>query len=388
MRIARIEHLAASAGWRIHDFLKVTLTDGLVGWSEFSRAFGGPGVLDAIAEIAPTLLGLDPRSIELNTALLHAARRSTITLQASGALRNALLDVRARALGIPVHELLGGALRDRVRLYWAHCGTYRVSHAELMHRPPLRTLDDLVAQGREVAERGYSALKTNLLLFDAGGGRRYAPLQPGNLASLSAEPGLATALTDQLVALRQGAGADVQLMVDLGSNFRLAGARAMIDAIAALQPTWVELEGLGSRSLRDLRTQTTVPIASGEMLPARDYHDLLRAGAVDVAIVDVLFNGLADALHVAAAADGHDLTIAVHNCYGPLATLMNAAFAAVAPNLQLMEHDVDTVPWSAAFVTAPARIEHGHVLLPAGPGWGAEVDEAAVRAHPVHDRRA
>ena len=77
MKIARIEHLAASAGWRIHDFLKVTLTDGLVGWSEFSRAFGGPGVGDAIGEIAPTLLGLDPRSIELNTPCARplAARR-------------------------------------------------------------------------------------------------------------------------------------------------------------------------------------------------------------------------------------------------------------------------------------------------------------------------
>src|SRR6185436_15005949 len=99
MQIARIESLSASAGWRIHDFLKVTMVDGLVGWSEFSRAFGGPGAHEAIAAIAPELIGKDPRSAAAQTLLLESARRSSISQQAASAIHNALLDVRAKALG-------------------------------------------------------------------------------------------------------------------------------------------------------------------------------------------------------------------------------------------------------------------------------------------------
>src|SRR5919197_3432374 len=130
MRIDRIDCLSADAGWRIHDFLKVTLADGLVGWSEFSRALNGPGVIEAIQHFAPLLVGADPRSAGVRAALLEASRPSTIAHQAVSAIANALLDVRARALNVSVVELLGGRVRDRVPVYWAHCGTYRVSHAE------------------------------------------------------------------------------------------------------------------------------------------------------------------------------------------------------------------------------------------------------------------
>src|SRR4051794_40384553 len=118
MTIASIECLSAYAGWRIHDFLKVTLADGLVGWSEFSRALNGPGVHAAIASLAPRLVGLDPHSASARTLLREASRPSAIAHQASSAIANALLDVRARSLGVPVVELLGGPMRDHVRVYW------------------------------------------------------------------------------------------------------------------------------------------------------------------------------------------------------------------------------------------------------------------------------
>src|SRR5262249_8105774 len=154
---ASIECLSADAGWRIHDFVKVTLADGLVGWSEFSRAVHGPGVSEAIAALAPSLIDTDPRSPLVRTTLLESGRSSSIAYQACSAVRNALLDARARALGIPVYELLGGRVRERVRVYWGHCGTYRTSHAQVMDRPAVRTLEDLVDLGREVAAHGFSA---------------------------------------------------------------------------------------------------------------------------------------------------------------------------------------------------------------------------------------
>ena len=130
MKIAAIECLAADAGWRIHDFLKLTLDDGRVGWSEFSRAFAGPGVIATIETVAEQLIGRDPQSTRSSTFLREAGRQSTLGYQAASAISNALLDVRARALSVPVWQLLGPRLRDEVAVYWAHCGTYRVSHAE------------------------------------------------------------------------------------------------------------------------------------------------------------------------------------------------------------------------------------------------------------------
>jgi L-alanine-DL-glutamate epimerase-like enolase superfamily enzyme len=383
MRIASIECLSAYAGWRIHDFLKVTMADGLVGWSEFSRALNGPGVIEAISVIARTVIGEDPRAARVRTTLLAAGRASTIAHQACAAIANALLDVRARALNVSVIELLGGRVRDRVPVYWAHCGTYRTSHAELMRKPPLRTLDDVVHLGHEVVDEGFAAFKTNLLLFADGQARRYAPRASAEAPRLTTTPALASALVDQLTAFRDGAGDDVDMMVDLGSNFRAPAALSMAQAIEPLRPAWIEVEFGDIAALRYVREHTRVPVAGGERLRAAEYHALLRERAVDVPIVDVLFNGVAEALHVADACQAYELNVAVHNCYSPLATLIGTAFAAVAPNLQLLELDVDAVPWQNDFVTCPPRVLDGFIVVPEGPGWGAEVDEAAVREHPV-----
>jgi L-alanine-DL-glutamate epimerase-like enolase superfamily enzyme len=381
MKIAAIDCLAADAGWRTHDFLKVTLADGLVGWSEFSRAFNGPGVPEAICELAPTLIDQDPRSSSVAGALRDAGRRSLLGYQAVSAISNALLDVHARTLGIPVWQLLGPRLRDDVRVYWAHCGTYRVSHAELMQRPPLRSVDDIVSLGREVVQRGFSALKTNLLMFSKGRGERYAPRRHRQVPPLTATPTLLRAVAEQLEAFRTGTGADTEIMLDLGSNFRVAGAIAMARHAERFDLAWLELEMASVAALNEVRSHTRIPLAGGERLRVMDYPALLQAGAVDIPIVDVLFNGVRESLHVAAGAEAFDANIAVHNCYGPLATLMAAAYCAVTPNVEWLEMDVDAVPWRDEFVTNPPRVIDGCLMLPDAPGWGTEVSEAAVRAH-------
>jgi galactonate dehydratase len=382
MQIARIDCFTAAAGWRTHEFLKVTMADGLVGWSEFSRAFGGPGAREAIAALTPALIGADPRSAAVGTMLLDAARRSSVTQQACAAIGNALLDVRARALGVPVYELLGGAVRERIQLYWAHCGTYRVSHAALMGRPAMRTLDDVVTLGREVAARGFSALKTNLLVFGESSARRYTPHADQQAPTLTATLALQRALSEQLAALRAGAGGDMEVMVDLGANFRTEGALKMARAMESYNPSWLEIELRNTAALRFLRERTSVPIAAGESLRPREYHDLLSSGSVDVIIIDVLFNGLLESLHVAAACAAYDVNVAVHNCYSPLATAIAAAFCAAVPNLHMLEYDVDEVPWNADFITQSLDIQHGELNVPSGPGWGTDVNEAEVRAHP------
>ena len=99
-------------------------------------------------------------------------------MNAAGAILNACLDIKGKALGIPVHELIGGAVRDRIPVYWSRCGVVRARWAALfggkvIDNWPVRTVADLKAAGREAAERGFTAIKTNILLFDEKGGRQY-----------------------------------------------------------------------------------------------------------------------------------------------------------------------------------------------------------------------
>src|SRR5262249_30300894 len=178
MKVERIEHRHADAGKGALDFLKITTDGGIVGWSEYNETFGGVGVSAAIDALAPLVIGRDPRAREAIVTTLYAVRRQApggVIQQAIAAIENALLDVQARALGIPVYELLGGPQRQRLRLYWPPCGYSRLSPSQQMQIPPLRNLHDVVAQGKEVVARGYTALKTNIFVFDRGAPHPHMP---------------------------------------------------------------------------------------------------------------------------------------------------------------------------------------------------------------------
>ena len=151
MRITGIEDLHCDAGWRVWSFLKVTTDEGITGWSEYNESYGSKGLTAVIRKLADPLIGRDPRAVEFISSELYARTRQApggMIRQAIAAIENALVDIKARALGVPVYELLNGPCRDRLRLYWSHCGSYRVNHHEVMGTPPLRSLDDCKALGR------------------------------------------------------------------------------------------------------------------------------------------------------------------------------------------------------------------------------------------------
>jgi L-alanine-DL-glutamate epimerase-like enolase superfamily enzyme len=387
MKITHVESLHAGAGWRNFDFLKISTDEGVVGWSEYNESFGGVGVSAAIAALAPALVGKDPRPWEAHVALLYALRRQAsggMVQQAIGAIENALLDLNARALGIPVYALLGGPVRDRIRLYWSHCATYRVSHWREMQIPPVRTLDDIVAMGREVAARGYPALKTNVLLLgDQPRGHVPGFARGAGFPELNADRHVLDAVRAELAAFREGAGPGMDILVDLNFNYKTEGFRKMARAMEPYDLFWVEMDTRDPRALAHVRRRIDIPVASCECLfGRRDYRPFFEQQAVDVAIVDTPWNGVGESLKIAAMADAYEINVAPHNFYGHLATMMNAHWSAVVPNLRIMEYDVDMVPWQDDLVTVVPEIEDGHLRLPTGPGWGTEVNEEAVRAHP------
>jgi L-alanine-DL-glutamate epimerase-like enolase superfamily enzyme len=395
MKIAKIESLHADAGQRNFDFLKLTTDDGLVGWSEYNESFGGVGVSAVIDGLAPAIVGKDPRAYESLVALMYAIRRPAsggVIQQAIGAIENALLDVKARALGIPVYEVLGGPVRQRIRLYWSHCGTYRLAWSKEMQIPPLRTRADVVAAGRDVVARGYTALKTNV--FVLGGDRPYLhspgfarnPDMPG-FPELNADRHVLAAVREGLAAFREGAGPDVDILVDLNFNFKTEGFLKVARALEPFDIFWVEMDTRDPRALAYVRSRTTIPVASCECLfGRRDYRPYFESQSVDVAIIDTPWNGVAESVKIAAMADTYEVNVAPHNFYGHLATMMNAHFCAVVPNVRIMEIDPDTVPWYDELVTVKPEIMDGYLRLPTGPGWGTEVNEEAVRAHPPRRR--
>jgi len=392
MKIARIESLPCDAGTRNFDFLKLTTDTGLVGWSEYNETFGGPGLSAVIDRLAPSVIGKDPRAWEAHVAHMYAVRRQSsggVIQQAIAAIENAMLDVKARALGIPVYEMLGGPVRDRIRLYWSHCGTYRVRAHKEMQIPPVKTLDDVVKLGREVVAKGYTALKTNALLF-GDNPRNYAPgfaRTDEGFPELNPERYVIKAVREQLAAFREGTGPDVDILVDLNFNYKTEGFIKMARAMEPFDLLWVELDTRDPKALQYIRSRSPMPVASCESLYGRrDYRPYFENYSVDVAIIDTPWNGVGESVKIANMADTYEINVAPHNFYGPLATMMSAHFCAVVPNLRIMETDPDVVPWHDDLVTVKPAIKDGHITLPTGPGWGTEIDEDTVRAHPPRQR--
>jgi len=392
MRIAKVETLRADGGWRPFSFVKISTDEGLVGWSEFLEGAWSPALPEVIAALGRTVVGADPRAFARIAAELRAVTEFTaggLSRQGIAAIENACIDIAAKAASVPVYALFGGPLRTAVDVYWSHCGSFRAQHAELFERvlglPRLRSVDDLQALGREAAARGFKAVKTNPMVFAGGTARLLNPgfVGAGLDASKTLDNATLAAIAAQVEALRAGLGAERGLMLDVNFAFRPAALRRLTAAVAAANLTWLEIDLHDADALAAVRAQSSTPIASLESeYGCRGYGPFFAAQAVDVAVVDVVWNGFTESLAIAALAAAHDLNVAPHNFSGPLSDLIAAHFSAVAGNVAIMEIEGDDVPWKPQLVTNPGKLAGGQFLVPAAVGWGADVNEDAVRAHP------
>src|SRR5579872_3327712 len=167
MKVKAFEIFRCDAGWRMFSFLKLTTDSGIVGWSEYNESFGSPGLSSAIETLMPSVIGMDPMQIELVNAVLatrSVQSRGGVARQAIGAIENALLDIKGKALGVPVYQLFGGMVRERIPVYWSHCGSYRLRNPEICKTPPVRSYDDMTKLGAEVKAKGFKGLKTNIAI--------------------------------------------------------------------------------------------------------------------------------------------------------------------------------------------------------------------------------
>jgi len=392
MRITGVKTFRADGGWRPFSFLRILTDEGLAGWAEFAEGAWSAGLREVILGLGRSVIGRDPRQFARLSAELHAMTQLAaggLNHQAVAAIENACIDIAAKARGVPVHALYGGPVRDTVDLYWSHCGSFRVRHAEVFERvlglPRVQTLDDVRRLGEEAVRRGFKAVKTNPIVFDAAGPRLLNPgFIPQHLRlERTADEALIRSIAEEIAALRDGLGADRGLMLDVNFAFRPAALRRIARALEPSRLTWLEADLDEPAALAEVRRAIVAPIASLETLHGRRaYRPCFEARAVDVAVVDVPWNGFHEAVQIAALAESFEVNVAPHNFYGPLADLMSAHFCAVAGNAAIMEIEGDDVPWKYALLTEAPRIEAGELAVPTGPGWGAEPDEDALAAHP------
>jgi len=389
MKITGCEALHCGAGWRNFSFLKLQTDDGVTGLAEYNESYGSRGLTGVIEALVKAIVGSNPCDHEPISQRLYAMTRQApggVNAQAIAAIENALLDIKGKALGVPVYDLLGGAVRDRLKLYWSHCGTYLMSDsaAEAIGLPRLRSLDDVVALGRRVREQGFKALKTNIFLFDRDPGLHMPGFGRGaGGPELNVEKSIIDGLRAQLEAFREGAGPDIGIHLDLNFNCKTEGYLQITRALDDLGLTWFEIDLFDPPALRHIRDSNRTPIASCESLYGlREFRPYFEQHSMDVAIVDLPWNGAWQSMKIAAMAEAYEINVAPHNFYGHLSTIMSAHFCAALPNFRIMEIDIDDVPWKDDIVSHVPEIEDGYLKLPDGPGWGVELNEDAIKAHP------
>ena len=392
MKITNIETFIVDAGWRPWIFVKVETDEGITGYGECSDGRNPNGVAGTIKDLTPLLIGRDPRAYEMRFwDMIRGSRQSPGGIAAKGiaGIECALVDIKAKALGISVVELFGGPTRDDVRVYWSHCGSSRARNFELIGVPPLRTMDDIAALGREVVEKGFTALKTNIVI-------------PGDPATVyfpgfSNGPGTTDGnVTPQLLrhietligTFREAVGPDVGINLDLNFNFKPEACMRIAKVLEPFDMLWLEIDMYDHAALRQIKDSTTTKICTGENLYyMREYLPYFECRAADVFMIDVPWNGFAPSKKIGDLANVFHLNVAPHNYYSHLATYMSASLCAVLPNVRIMEIDIDDVPWKDDLTTHVPEIVDGNMKIPTRPGWGTELNEEAIKAHLWDNRR-
>jgi galactonate dehydratase len=199
----------------------------------------------------------------------------------------------------------------------------------------------------------------------------------------NSSPEMERALQRLFSAFASGTQGAAEPILDLNFNLTIEGARRTARALENVGLAWLEIDCFDPGALVSVRRGTSIPICSGENLyGARAFRPYFEAGALDVASVDVIWNGFAQSKKIADMAETFEVNCAPHNYYSHLATFISAQWCAAIPNVRILEIDVDDVPWREEVTSATPETNGGVMVVPTAPGWGADVDEDVVRAHP------
>lgn len=384
MKIKKIEMLHVDAGWRPWSFVKATTECGLVGWSECTDSHGSPlGMEGVVRDLSHLLVGQDPRRISKILSEMHSRTRQSpgsIIQKAIGGIENALWDIKAKALCVPVYELFGGAIRENIPLYWSHCGTSRVRAWKTIQKPQIATFDDLQEFGQEIKSSGFKTIKTNIAILEDN---PYVYM-PGFFKSvggpeLNADREILKSIDKWISGLRNAVGSEIGIALDLNFNFKTDGYIKIGRMLEQYDLSWVEIDSYDPDALAQIKDSINIPITSCENLyGVRQYRPFFAKHAMDTIAIDVIWNGFSESKRIAEMAELYEMNICPHNYNGHLSTMISMHLCAVVPNLRIAEVDVDDVPWRDELFTTQPEIVNGVFKLSDTPGWGLNIDEKVI----------
>jgi galactonate dehydratase len=341
---------------------------GLYGWGEATLEWKTRAVVGAVEDLAPLLIGHDPRDIERNVRILtkHSFwRLGVIGNTAISGIEMALWDIWGKELNVPVWRLLGGRTRDKIKIY-THLGFGDMTMVyESMDRAAV------VERARAVVSMGYQALKVVFIPY----------------THYTASPKQLDHVAQMMQGVREAVGDAVEIMIDFhGRCASTSAALQYIDVLAPFRPLFVEepIQPGDAAGMKQIIDKSPVPIAAGERLVDRkEFDDLFRLRALNIAQPDLCHvGGFSEARKIAAMADTVGVGIAPHNPLGPLAGVAALHFDVATPNFVIQEEMSGAVPWYHEVVDGPIRVLDGHWVVPERPGLGVEVNEAVAAKHP------
>lgn len=387
MKIENIETLHVDAGWRPWTFIKVTTDNGLIGWSECTDSHGSPkGIEGVVKDLTPLIMGKDPRNIGKLLSEMHSRTRQSpgsIIQKAISGIENALWDIKAKDLGVPVYQLFGGAMRESVPLYWSHCGTSRVRAWNIVKEPQIATYADLDKFGKEIQASGFKTIKTNIGVL----GDTPHVYMPGFFKSeggpeLNADRAVLRNIENWISGLRSAVGDEIGIALDLNFNFKTDGYIKIGRILEKYDLSWLEIDTYDPLALRHIKDKIDIPITSGENLyRVGQYYPFMANHAMDTVSIDVIWNGFSESKRIAELADLHEMNICPHNYNGHLSSFISLQLCSVVPNLRIAEVDVDDVPWRDELFTSSPKVENGNFILSDAPGWGCDLNEEVAQKY-------
>ena len=343
-------------------FLRLETTDGVVGWGEPTVEGRAHTVRAAVEELMESyLLGEDPSDIEDHWQTMYRGgfyRGGPVLMSAISGIDQALWDIKGKQLGAPVHQLLGGRARDRIRVYQWIGGD----------RP-----SEVADQAETKVEAGFTALKMN---------------GTSEMERVD-DPATVEAAVNRLREVREAVGDEVDVGVDFHGRVSKPMAKRLANALEPYEPMFIEEPVLAEHNdaLPQIAAHTTTPIATGERMYSRwDFKEVFEDGSVDVIQPDLSHaGGITEVKKIAAMAEAYDVALAPHCPLGPIALASCLQVDACSPNALIQEQSLNIHYNDTGdvldYLADPSVFEYdeGYVTIPDNPGLGIEINESYVR---------
>jgi galactonate dehydratase len=354
---------------------KIETDSGIHGWGEATNWPGSPLIEAACKHVGEFIIGQDARRLDYLWTKIYRDMnwlgQAGPLLSAISAVDIALWDIKGKAAGMPVYELLGGLYRSKVQLYanyWFTGGG---------HSP-----EDYARQAKETVAKGFTALK-----FDP-----FAHVNYWYGEDLSDNNGLSEKqkqlALDVVAAVAKAAGPEVQIAIETHAFLNGPTAVEMANRLAQLgfNCMWYEEPALPEfpDSIADIRRKITLPVCVGERLHSRFMlRSILEKQAADIVMPDITrCGGISEMRKMANLAETYNVPIAPHNPNGPISTIASAHTMATVPNFFRQEFMVNDVPWRDACLSHPLPVSEGFFEMPDRPGLGFDIDESVLLEHP------